>query len=1325
MKNSCILLRLLYASLALLCAGVSVQAANFVTKVSVGAGNGWHNQTVWSNPPNTAVSLPVAGNTYEMIFNGTAWGNNTANTRMRNPPTDGLQTFPGDSFQMNTNTDLRFKRGSAAAISLTISHFPGVGGQPGLIMNGGVLNPGDDSVFIVTGVTHIASQAILSGGDNGGGAQKELRAMYLRGTLTGTGTVVILQSGQQTPHTIDADGSAFSGNWIIQAGFLRGSIFGVGTNSLGTGSIIVAPTNQLAAANATNYSKVEFMYDWNTPGSLILSNNPVSGAPAVCVLHQNVVVSALIVNGTSLAYGTYPWATLNSMYPANFPAGGSGQISVVPPGPPLAPLNPRTVGGDSQVTVSWSTAANAAGYLIKRADTDGGPYTEVGSSATTSFVDTGLVNGQLYYYVIAATNSLGSSADSVQVIGRPNVVVTNITAVGGTNQILLSWDAVPSSTGYTVLRSQSSGGPFAPLDSGILVTSYTDTAVASGNTYFYRLMSSFSGGSTSAPSATVSATTAPGTPTLTSALFASTVVRLSWTTEPAISRYYLESSTDGVNFSLLASQTQASFTNSGLALSNTYYYRVQASNVTGLSAYSAVVSNATPVFGLNVNFQLGTAPLVPGYLKDIGDVYGDRTNSNFYGWTTVGGTNITVDARWRQNAISPDLRYDTFIHLMKANLNDPSVGASWEIAVPNGPYTVRLVSGESDNTDGTYIFNVEGVITPTYTPGAGLAHWGDQTVSVAVTDGRITIKSAPGAINTKIAFVDIYPDIPVPIVIGTQPQGQTNEAFRPVSLAPVLSQGSTPNYQWYFNGNVLDGATNRVLFFRHIDPTNAGDYFVIITNYSSSATSEVATLGVTPDVNPPLIASVGSLDGNTIGVCFTEEIDTNSPVAQEFSNYQIDSGNITVNSVIFRPDGKSVVLVLGSPITGTVSVDLLDIPDLAQNATISSTSVVPMGFTAGDVGTPTLAGRNYTCDNQTIEMVGGGADIWNNADQGYFATKIVTGDFDARVRVTGLAGSNTVTKGVLVARESRNADSANVHVSLNPPAPARNQVEMGLRPAAAAATVAVGSSFVPAGVPNGWMRLTRLGNVFTGYRSTNGVDWILLGQTNVAFGSALEVGLAVTAHDNTLLATGTFDGLIIDQGFPDISVSMSAQTNVALNSSINYSITVANLGVDTAAGVVLTDVLPVGVTYVSATPSQGSCTFGAGTVSCNLGPVAISGGASVAIVVTATNIGNITNTAFVSTTSSESNTGNNSATFVTTVNASGSSPVLVGSSYSGGAFSGGFVSEAGVTYEVQYSHSVVQEPWITLTNIVGDGVLKTFTDPTPAPDRRFYRILVH
>ena len=1056
-----------------------------------------------------------------------------------------------------------------------------------------------------------------------------------------------------------------------------------------------------------------------------------------------------------------------SIYSNRYPAGtfsilqqglsGNNMYGVVvqavgPTGPPPAPTGLAAVNGDTQVTLSWSLANSASGYNILRSSTSGSGYIQVGSVAGTTFTDTGLANGVDYFYVVMATNILGQSTNSLEVVGHPNPVVPGLTATGGTNQISINWTALGGAGGYSVLRANTTGGPFGAIATGLAGTSYIDNTVSGGSTYFYRVEASLGGAGVSGRSATVSATTAPNVPfNVTVASFGSFGLIVKWTNaDPVLSRYIVERSSDGSNFSpvLNLAGTVRTVVDTNLTLATTYSYRVQATNAGGYSSYSSVVSLSTPpVAGFHVNFGVGasnsanaglSSPIPQGYLNDIGELFGDRTNGFFYGWTNAAGTNILRDARYRQNAASPDIRYDTFNHMQKS----PG-GAVWEFELTNGLYSVRVVAGDVTAVDSTFQHNIEGILTPTYVPVAG-AWWSDFTVSVAVQDGRLTIAPGPSASNSKIDFVDIFPEIPIPVVIGTHPQSQTVEAFRQVSVAPILTQGSVPSFQWYFNGNLLDGATNRVLSFRHIDVTNAGDYFVIITNYAGSVTSEVATLAVTPDTTPPLIASVGSLDGTTVGICFTEEIDTNSPIAQEFSNYQVDSGNIAVNSLIFRPDGKSVLLVLASPITGTVSVDVLDIPDYAQNSTVSSTNVTPMGFTAGDVGTPLLAGRNFTCDNRTIEIVGGGGDIWGASDQGYFATKTVTGDFDARVRVPSLTGSNAITKGVLVARESRNADSANVHVSINPPPPGRNQLEMGLRPAAAAGTVAVGSSFIPAGIPNGWMRLTRLGNVFTGYRSVNGVDWILLGQTNLAFAGALEVGLAVTAHDNTLLATGTFEGLTIDQAFPDLSVSMSAQTNVVLNANINYSITVANLGVGTAAGVVLTDILPAGVAYFSATPSQGSCTFGSGTVSCNLGPVPISGGATVAIVVTATNAGTITNTVLVSTASIEPNTGNNSAAAATAVSAFPNPTALTGASYSGGVFSGGFLSQAGFTYEVQYSHTVapsipcidfnecphplpalVQEPWFTLTNIVGDGVLKTFTDPTPAPDRRFYRILVH
>lgn len=104
----------------------------------------------------------------------------------------------------------------------------------------------------------------------------------------------------------------------------------------------------------------------------------------------------------------------------------------------------------------------------------------------------------------------------------------------------------------------------------------------------------------------------------------------------------------------------------------------------------------------------------------------------------------------------------------------------------------------------------------------------------------------------------------------------------------------------------------------------------------------------------------------------------------------------------------------------------------------------------------------------------------------------------------------------------------------------------------------------------------------------------------------------------------------------------------ALGSNLTYTITAANTGPAAAAAVTVTDVLPGSVTYVSATPSQGSCS-GTTTVACNLGTISNGAQATVSLVVRSTSAGTVTNTATVSTASTDSVPGNNSATASTTV----------------------------------------------------------------------------
>ncbi|HTL30974.1 MAG TPA: fibronectin type III domain-containing protein [Tepidisphaeraceae bacterium] len=145
-------------------------------------------------------------------------------------------------------------------------------------------------------------------------------------------------------------------------------------------------------------------------------------------------------------------------------------------------------------------------------------------------------------------------------------------------------------------------------------------------------------------------------------------------------------------------------------------------------------------FSAHINFQPSGASTPSGYVADIGSTYGSR-NGLTYGWNTSNSSNT----RDRNSSRSKDQRYDTLAIM-------PST-RTWGIAVPNGTYSVHIVSGDASYTDSVYKISAEGSTVVSGTP-TSTNHWIEGTKTVTVSDGKLSIATAGGS-NNKIDFIDI------------------------------------------------------------------------------------------------------------------------------------------------------------------------------------------------------------------------------------------------------------------------------------------------------------------------------------------------------------------------------------------------------------------------------------------------------------------------------------------------------------------------------------------------------------------------------------------
>jgi len=176
-------------------------------------------------------------------------------------------------------------------------------------------------------------------------------------------------------------------------------------------------------------------------------------------------------------------------------------------------------------------------------------------------------------------------------------------------------------------------------------------------------------------------------------------------------------------------------------------------------------------------------------------------------------------------------------------------------------------------------------------------------------------------------------------------------------------------------------------------------------------------------------------------------------------------------------------------------------------------------LTATDIGDALPAGSS-TQSGGVWTVVGGGTDIWGSADSFHFAHQDLNGDGEIVARVTGVQATDPWAKAGVMIRETTAANSRHALVAVT----AGQGVAFQRRLTTGGGSVHTAGSLVAA--PR-WVRLVRQGNLFSGYESSDGVNWTLVNTHTIIMPASVRLGLGVTSHRNGTACTATFDNVRI------------------------------------------------------------------------------------------------------------------------------------------------------------------------------------------------------
>jgi chitodextrinase len=363
-------------------------------------------------------------------------------------------------------------------------------------------------------------------------------------------------------------------------------------------------------------------------GNMATSTNPLQiGGDSIYGQYFNGLIDEVRVYNVALTQ-----AQIQS--DMNSPIGPSGPDTQAPTAPTSLAA---TAFSPTQINLSWAASTDnvgVTGYRVESCLTASCTFTQIATTAATSYNNTGLAAGAGYSYRVHATDAAGNlssfsnlaSATTPAVDTQPPTAPGNLIATSASaSQINLSWTASTDNVGihgYSVERCLTTSCTFIVISSYTTSTIFNDSGLTPGTGYSYRVQASDSVGNLSPYSNMATATTPaldtgpPTAPANLTAAPSANQISLSWTASTdnvAVTNYLVErcQGSGCSSFGQIGTSATNAYNDTGLAAGVGYSYRVRATDAAAnLSSFSNVASATTPttIPGLVAAFSFNEGP---------------------------------------------------------------------------------------------------------------------------------------------------------------------------------------------------------------------------------------------------------------------------------------------------------------------------------------------------------------------------------------------------------------------------------------------------------------------------------------------------------------------------------------------------------------------------------------------------------------------------------------------------------------------------------------------------------------------------------------------